>query len=77
MLLPGWIWSGLVTSPIWGRTSGYPYGSSRLAFFGGFHGPVLAAMLLEEMERAELHDPDTMPPGDARLNSRVTATIGA
>jgi len=24
---------------------------------------VLAAMLLEEMERAELHDPDTMPPG--------------
>jgi hypothetical protein len=33
------------------------------ALFGGFHGPVLAAMLLEEMERAELHDPDTMPPG--------------
>jgi len=31
--------------------------------FRGFHGPVLAAMLLEEMERAELHDPDTMPAG--------------
>jgi hypothetical protein len=47
------------------------------AFFGGFHGPVLAAMLLEEMERAELHDPDTLPPGHARLDSRVTATTGA
>ena len=45
--------------------------------FRGFHGPVLAAMLLEEMGRAELHDPDTMPPGHARLNSRVTATTGA
>ena len=34
--------------------------------------PVVAAMLLEEIERAELHDPDTMPAGHARLNSRVT-----
>jgi len=29
-------------------------------------------MLLEEIERAELHDPDTMPIGHAILNSRVT-----
>ena len=34
--------------------------------------PVVAAMLLEEIERAEIHDPDTMPAGHARLNSRVT-----
>ena len=34
--------------------------------------PVVAAMLLEEIERAELHDPDTMPVGHARLNSTVT-----
>lgn len=34
--------------------------------------PVVAAMLLEEIERAELHDPDTMPSGHARLNCRVT-----
>jgi len=34
--------------------------------------PVVAAMLLEEIERAELHDPDTMPIGHAILNSRVT-----
>ena len=33
--------------------------------------PVVSAMLLEEIERAELHDPDTMPPGHARLNSYV------
>lgn len=33
--------------------------------------PVVAAMLLEEIERAELHDPDTMPPGHVRLNSQV------
>jgi regulator of nucleoside diphosphate kinase len=36
------------------------------------HQPVVAAMLLEEIERAELHDPDTMPAGHARLYSRVT-----
>jgi regulator of nucleoside diphosphate kinase len=34
--------------------------------------PVVAAMLLEEIERAELHDPQTMPPGHARLNSFVS-----
>ena len=34
--------------------------------------PVVAAMLLEEIERAQLHDAETMPPGHARLNSRVT-----
>ena len=34
--------------------------------------PVVTAMLLEEIERAELHEPETMPPGHARLNSRVT-----
>jgi len=34
--------------------------------------PVVAAVLLEEIERAELHDPETMPPGHAGLNSHVT-----
>lgn len=34
--------------------------------------PLVAAMLLEEIERAELHDPDTMPAGHASLGSRVT-----
>ena len=34
--------------------------------------PVVAAMLLEEIERAELHGPDDMPEGYVRLNSRVT-----
>ena len=33
--------------------------------------PVVAAMLLEEIERAELHDPDSMPRGHVMLNSRV------
>jgi len=33
--------------------------------------PVIAAMLLEEIERAELHDPDTMPDGHVGLNSTV------
>lgn len=33
--------------------------------------PVVAAMLLEEIERAELHDRETMPPGHARLNSKI------
>jgi len=32
---------------------------------------VVAAMLLEEIERAELHDPDTMPGGHVGLNSFV------
>ena len=34
--------------------------------------PVVAAMLLEEIERAELHQADDMPDGHIRLNSRVT-----
>ena len=34
--------------------------------------PVVAAMLLEEIERAELHEPDDMPDGHVMLNSRVT-----
>jgi regulator of nucleoside diphosphate kinase len=33
--------------------------------------PVVAAMLLGEIERAELHGPETMPEGHVRLNSRV------
>ena len=33
--------------------------------------PVVAAMLLEEIERAELHDPDSMPDGHVGLNSTV------
>jgi len=34
--------------------------------------PLVAAMLLGEIERAELHAPDDMPEGHVRLNSRVT-----
>ena len=34
--------------------------------------PVVSAMLLEEIERADLHDRATMPKGHVRLNSRVT-----
>ena len=34
--------------------------------------PVVSAMLLEEIERADLHDRATMPEGHVRLNSRVT-----
>ena len=33
--------------------------------------PVVAAMLLEEIERAELHDTETMPSGHVRLGSTV------
>jgi len=33
--------------------------------------PVVAAMLLEEIERAELHDAETMPAGHVMLNSHV------
>jgi len=38
--------------------------------------PVVAAMLLEEIERAELHDSDTMPAGHAGLNSFVSFVDG-
>ena len=34
--------------------------------------PVVSAMLLEEIERAELHDLDTLPAGHAGLTSLVT-----
>lgn len=34
--------------------------------------PVVAAMLLEEIERADLHDPDTFPMGAVRLGSQIT-----
>jgi regulator of nucleoside diphosphate kinase len=43
-----------------------------LAMRAEHHQPVIAAMLLEEIERAELHGPETMPSGYVRLNSRVT-----
>jgi regulator of nucleoside diphosphate kinase len=33
--------------------------------------PVVAAMLLAEIERAELHDAQSMPVGHVRLNSKV------
>ena len=33
--------------------------------------PVVAAMLLEEIERAELHEPDTLPDAAVTLNSEV------
>ena len=33
--------------------------------------PVVAAMLLEEIERAELHDPDTLPETAVTLGSEV------
>ncbi|MCL6730396.1 GreA/GreB family elongation factor [Sphingomonas hankyongi] len=33
--------------------------------------PVVAAMLLEEIERAELYDAETMPEGHVRLGSKV------
>lgn len=34
--------------------------------------PVVAAMLLEEIERAELHDADTLPGDAVRLGSEIT-----
>ena len=43
-----------------------------LALSAEHRHPVVAAMLLEEIERAELHQPDDMPDGHIRLNSRVT-----
>ena len=45
---------------------------ARLALRMENRQPVVAAMLLEEIERAELHGPQTMPPGHATLNSCVT-----
>ena len=42
-----------------------------LALHAEHRQPVVASMLLEEIERAELHDPETMPAGHVRLNSTV------
>lgn len=38
--------------------------------------PVVAAMLLEEIERADLHDLDTLPIGAVRLGSQITFVEG-
>lgn len=43
-----------------------------LALSAEHRHPVVAAMLLEEIERAELHQPDEMPESHVRLNSCVT-----
>ena len=43
-----------------------------LALSAEHRHPVVAAMLLEEIERAELHQPDDMPDGSIRLDSYVT-----
>lgn len=43
-----------------------------LALSAEHRQPVVAAMLLEEIERAELHEADTMPEGHVRLGSTVT-----
>jgi regulator of nucleoside diphosphate kinase len=43
-----------------------------LALRAEHHQPVVAAMLLEEIERAELHAPDEMPRGHVMLDSLVS-----
>lgn len=45
---------------------------ANLALSAEHRHPVVAAMLLEEIERAELHRPADMPAGHVRLNSHVT-----
>ena len=35
------------------------------------NNPVVASMLLEEIERAELHGPDTLPEGTVTVGSKV------
>lgn len=45
---------------------------AELALSAEHRHPVVAAMLLEEIERAELHPPETMPAGHVALGSRVT-----
>jgi len=44
---------------------------ARLALQAEHRQPVVAAMLLEEIERAELHDADTMPDNVVILGSTV------
>ena len=43
-----------------------------LALQAEHRNPVVAAMLLEEIERAELHEPDTMLPDAVMLGSEVS-----
>jgi regulator of nucleoside diphosphate kinase len=43
-----------------------------LALSAEHRHPLVAAMLLEEIERAELHNPDDMPEGHIRLSSCVS-----
>lgn len=43
-----------------------------LALSAEHRHPVVAAMLLEEIERAELHQLDDMPTGSIRLDSYIT-----
>ena len=44
---------------------------ARLALRAEHRQPVIAAMLLEEIDRAELHDPETLPSDHVRLHSHV------
>ena len=44
---------------------------AELALSAELRHPVVAAMLLGEIERAELHAPETMPKGHVALGSRV------
>ena len=43
-----------------------------LALRAEHRSPVVSAMLLEEIERAELHDPDTLPEAAVTLGSQVS-----
>ena len=42
-----------------------------LALHVEHHSPLIAAMLLEEIERAELHDPGTLPADAVTIGSEV------
>ena len=42
-----------------------------LALQAEHRNPVVAAMLFDEIERAEIHEPDTLPPGVIVLGSEV------
>jgi len=44
---------------------------ANLALQAEHRHPVVAAMLLEEIERAELHDPDTLPKTAVTIGSQV------
>jgi regulator of nucleoside diphosphate kinase len=47
---------------------------ARLALSAEARQPAVAAMLLDEIERADLHSADEMPPGHVMLNSQVSFT---